>query len=78
MAGIGRDSLGSIRIAVNDHIKAKAVHSALDKIMELSGCTDCGLLGILDVTLSRVNPVSPELGIDLPGIVGVGGNLGRR
>jgi hypothetical protein len=77
MAGIGRDNLGSIRLAVNDQIKAKAVHAALDKIMELSGCKDCGFLGILDVHLTRVNPPN-ELGIELPGVLGVGGHLGGR
>lgn len=65
--------LASVRLAVKPGIEAKAVHAALDRIFELSGCTACGFNGILDFSILVINPESK---FNIPGIVGIGGIRG--
>ena len=72
MAEIQKGKLKTARVLVKEGIDAKAVHAALDRILELSGCPTCGFQGILRLGFEVINPeITNQVG-RIDGIVGVG------
>jgi Na+-translocating ferredoxin:NAD+ oxidoreductase RNF subunit RnfB len=46
----------SLNVVVQYGVEAQSLHSMLDRILELSGCTACGFQGIDDLTIRVINP----------------------
>jgi hypothetical protein len=48
--GVGALRSGTVQFTVKEGISAESVHSMLDRLFDLHGCTVCGLVG-LDVLI---------------------------
>ena len=69
---VGKLRPGAIQLNVKPKITAKELHVALDRILEMHGCTNCGMNG-LDILFRHPDFISERFA-DLPGIANAGFN----
>ncbi|MCC7504962.1 MAG: hypothetical protein IT259_06670 [Saprospiraceae bacterium] len=69
LSTFGKLRPGAVRVSVKRDIKSDELHAALDRILELHGCTGCGMNG-LDIMFRQLPPIN-ELFRDFKNIAGV-------